>query len=65
VDGKTQVTAPAARPRQARTSIRDDARDEERDVGIESVSLVVQRGPERLWDWHHIGTAWLGARDLH
>jgi 2'-5' RNA ligase len=30
-------------------------------VSIRSLSLVVQRGPERLWDWHHIGTAQLGA----
>jgi 2'-5' RNA ligase len=35
------------------------------DVSIQSLSLVVQRGPERLWDWHHIGTARLGKPDLH
>jgi 2'-5' RNA ligase len=33
-------------------------------VSIQSLSLVVQQGPERLWDWHHIGTAYLGAHDL-
>ena len=31
------------------------------DVSVQSLSLVVQRGPERLWDWHHVGTARLGA----
>jgi 2'-5' RNA ligase len=35
------------------------------EVSVQSLSLVVQRGPERLWDWHHIGTARLGGRDLH
>lgn len=30
---------------------------------IRSLTLVVQRGPERLWDWHHIGTAHLGDTD--
>jgi 2'-5' RNA ligase len=33
------------------------------DVTIQALSLVVQRGPERLWDWHHIGTARLGEPD--
>jgi 2'-5' RNA ligase len=35
------------------------------EISVQSLSLVVQRGPERLWDWHHIGTARLGGRDLH
>ena len=26
------------------------------DITIDAVSLVVQRGPERLWDWHSVGT---------
>jgi 2'-5' RNA ligase len=34
-------------------------------VSIQSLSLVVQRGPERLWDWHHIGTAHLRSPDPH
>ncbi|MCG5220316.1 2'-5' RNA ligase family protein [Streptosporangium sp. KLBMP 9127] len=29
------------------------------DVTIDSVSLVIQHGPERLWDWQHIGSALL------
>jgi 2'-5' RNA ligase len=32
-------------------------------VSIRSLSLVVQRGPERLWDWHHVGTARLDSPD--
>jgi hypothetical protein len=28
---------------------------------VQALSLVVQRGPERLWDWHHIGSARLGG----
>jgi 2'-5' RNA ligase len=35
------------------------------DVTIHALSLVVQRGPERLWDWNHIGTARLGTPDQH
>ena len=35
------------------------------DVTIQALSLVIQRGPERLWDWHHIGTARLGTPDQH
>lgn len=35
------------------------------EVSVQSLSLVVQRGPERLWDWHRIGTARLRGRDLH
>lgn len=35
------------------------------EISVQSLSLVVQRGPERLWDWHHIGAARLGGRDLH
>src|ERR1051326_3004268 len=31
---------------------------------IHSLSLVVQRGPERLWDWHHVGTAPFEGSDL-
>lgn len=34
------------------------------EVSIESLSLVVQRGPERLWDWHHVGTVRLSGSDL-
>ncbi|MCP2341031.1 2'-5' RNA ligase [Actinomadura rupiterrae] len=30
-------------------------------VGINELSLVVQWGPERLWDWEVIGTAELGT----
>lgn len=25
-------------------------------ITVDAVSLVVQRGPERLWDWHPVGT---------
>jgi len=32
-----------------------------RQVTVQSLSLVVQRGPERLWDWQHIGTAHLAG----
>jgi hypothetical protein len=32
-----------------------------RQVEIQSMSLVVQWGPERLWDWEPIGTVRLGA----
>lgn len=31
------------------------------EVCVQSLSLVVQRGPERLWDWHHIGSARLAG----
>lgn len=31
------------------------------EVSVRSLSLVVQRGPERLWNWHHIGSAHLGG----
>ena len=34
------------------------------EVSVRSLSLVVQRGPERLWDWQHIGSARLGGPDL-
>ena len=34
------------------------------EVSVRSLSLVVQRGPERLWDWRNIGSARLGAPDL-
>lgn len=30
------------------------------DVTVDAVSLVVQWGPERLWNWDQIGTAYLG-----
>jgi 2'-5' RNA ligase len=31
---------------------------------IDKLSLVIQRGPEPRWDWHHVGTASLqGAHD--
>lgn len=32
------------------------------DVAVDAVSLVIQWGPERLWDWQPIGTANLGAQ---
>lgn len=35
------------------------------EVSVRSLSLVVQRGPERHWDWQHIGSARLGGPDLH
>jgi 2'-5' RNA ligase len=35
------------------------------EVSVQTLCLVVQRGPERLWDWQHIGTAQLGGPDLH
>ena len=25
-------------------------------ISIDALSLVIQRGPERLWDWHPVGT---------
>jgi 2'-5' RNA ligase len=28
-----------------------------RDVTVKALSLVIQRGPERTWDWHPIGEA--------
>jgi len=31
------------------------------DITIDALSLVVQRGPERLWDWHVIGSVSLTA----
>jgi 2'-5' RNA ligase len=31
------------------------------EITVDALSLVVQRGPERLWDWHHVGTAHLRA----
>ncbi|RSN59574.1 2'-5' RNA ligase family protein [Actinomadura sp. WAC 06369] len=33
-----------------------------RKTTIDAVSLVVQRGPERLWDWHPVGRAHLRGR---
>jgi 2'-5' RNA ligase len=32
-----------------------------RQVRISAVSLVIQRGPERLWNWHPYGTACMRA----
>jgi 2'-5' RNA ligase len=32
-----------------------------RDIQISALSLVIQRGPERLWDWHPLATARLGT----
>lgn len=29
------------------------------EITVDALSLVIQRGPERLWDWHHVGTAYL------
>jgi 2'-5' RNA ligase len=26
------------------------------EITVDALSLVIQRGPERLWDWHHVGT---------
>lgn len=34
------------------------------EISVQSLSLIVQRGPERLWDWHQVGSARLGGRDL-
>jgi 2'-5' RNA ligase len=31
------------------------------EITVDALSLVIQRGAERLWDWHHVGTARLGA----
>ena len=28
---------------------------------VSAVSLVIQQGPERLWDWHPAATIWLAA----
>ncbi len=33
----------------------------ERRVEISEVSLVIQQGPERLWDWHPVATIRLGT----
>src|SRR2546430_13412931 len=33
-----------------------------REVRIDGLSLVVQRGPERRWDWHPVGIAPLAGR---
>lgn len=32
-----------------------------REVSINAVTLVIQRGPERLWDWHPVGQALLAG----
>lgn len=32
------------------------------EVTIDALTLVVQRGPERLWSWHPVGSARLGRR---
>lgn len=32
------------------------------EVTIDALSLVVQRGPERLWNWHPVGSVHLGDR---
>jgi hypothetical protein len=29
------------------------------EITIDALSLVIQRGPERLWDWHPVGTAYM------
>jgi hypothetical protein len=31
------------------------------DFQVSEVSLVIQQGPERLWDWHPVATVRLGA----
>jgi 2'-5' RNA ligase len=36
-----------------------------RNILIDSVSLVVQWGPERLWNWEPVGTAHLSARGIN
>ncbi len=33
----------------------------ERRIEVSAVSLVIQKGPERLWDWHPVATVRLGA----
>jgi 2'-5' RNA ligase len=33
----------------------------ERHFQVSAVSLVIQQGPERLWDWHPVATIRLGA----
>lgn len=35
----------------------------ERQIIIDSLTLVIQWGPERLWDWEPVGTARLGATE--
>jgi hypothetical protein len=30
-------------------------------IQISTVSLVIQRGPERLWDWRTVGAVYLPA----
>jgi hypothetical protein len=30
-------------------------------IQISTVSLIIQHGPERLWDWHTVGTVRLPA----
>jgi 2'-5' RNA ligase len=32
-----------------------------RDITINSISLVIQKGPERIWDWHPIAKFQLGS----
>jgi 2'-5' RNA ligase len=32
-----------------------------REIDISTSSLVIQRGPERQWDWHPVGTVRLGS----
>ncbi len=32
-----------------------------RDIQISTISLVIQHGPERHWDWHPVATTRLGA----
>lgn len=35
------------------------------EVSVQTLSLVVQRGPERSWDWQHVGTAQPGGSGVH
>ena len=41
------------------TALGDEVPD--RDIDISTVSLVIQRGPERQWDWHPVGTVRFGS----
>jgi hypothetical protein len=75
VTGRTgSVTGPAVRwtphitisystGRQPMTSIADALGHEVPacDITVRAVSLVIQWGPERLWNWQPVGTATLGT----
>jgi hypothetical protein len=38
------------------SSLRPGTRPPECDISIGAVSLVIQRGPERAWDWNIVST---------